>query len=75
MILSTGIVSSVLLLHRRGIRDELLGKIVKLITNYIIKKGYKVGGINENSSTLAVRQALGILSPIINQKKKNILEL
>lgn len=73
--MSTGIVSSVLLMHRKGISEDLLIKTVNWISKYILKKGYKIGGINENSSTIAVRNAISHLSEITVKTKKNIFEL
>ena len=58
VVLSTGIVSCVLLMHRKGITEDNLIKSVNWITKYILRKGYKIGGINENSSAIAVRNAI-----------------
>lgn len=46
VIMSTGIVSSVLLMHRKGISEDHLIKSVNWISRYILQKGYKIGGIN-----------------------------
>ena len=46
VIMSTGVVSAVLLMHRRGISEDNLIKTVNWISKYIVKKGYKIGGIN-----------------------------
>jgi hypothetical protein len=46
VVLSTGIVSCVLLMNRKGITEDNLIKSVNWITKYILKKGYKIGGIN-----------------------------
>ncbi len=35
-------------------------------------KGHKVGGVNENSSAVSVRNAIGYLEGIITKTKKNI---
>jgi glycerone phosphate O-acyltransferase/fatty acyl-CoA reductase len=75
VIMSTAIVSSVLLMHRKGISEDLLIKMVNELAKYILHKGYKVGGVNENSSAVAVRNAIGFLSGIITKTKKNIFEL
>lgn len=75
VIMSTAIVSSVLLMHRKGISEELLISTVNELAKYILKKGYKVGGVNENSSAVAVRNAIGYLSGITTKSKKNIFEL
>jgi hypothetical protein len=46
VILSTGIVSCVLLMNRKGISEDNLVKSVNWIAKYILKKGYRIGGIN-----------------------------
>ncbi len=45
VIMSTSIVSSVLLMHRKGISEDALIKFVNELVKYILKKGYKVGGV------------------------------
>jgi len=75
VIMSTAIVSSVLLIHRKGISEDQLIKTVTDITKYILKKGHRVGGVNENSSAAAVRNTIGHLSGITTKTKKNIFEL
>ena len=61
VIMSTALVSSVLLLHRKGISEESLIRFVNELVKYILKKGYRVGGVNENSSAVAVRNAIGYM--------------
>lgn len=61
VVMSTGIVSCVLLMHRKGITQDNLIKTVNSVAKYIVKKGYKIGGINENSSVIAVRNAITYL--------------
>jgi hypothetical protein len=46
VIMSTAIVSSVLLMHRKGIEEDALIKMVNEIVKYVLKKGYQVGGVN-----------------------------
>jgi glycerol-3-phosphate O-acyltransferase len=75
VILSTGIVSCVLLMNRKGITEDNLIKSVNWIAKYILKKGYRIGGINENSSAIAVRNAISYLEEITTKTKKNIFEL
>jgi glycerol-3-phosphate O-acyltransferase len=75
VIMSTALVSSVLLMHRKGISEEELIKTVNELAKYILQKGSKVGGVNENSSAVAVRNAIGYLEGIITKTKKNIFEL
>jgi glycerone phosphate O-acyltransferase/fatty acyl-CoA reductase len=45
------------------------------LVKYILKKGYRVGGVNENSSAVAVRNAIGYMEGITAKSKKNIFEL
>ena len=59
--MSTGVVSAVLLMYRKGISEDNLIKTVSWISKYIIRKGYKIGGINENSAAFAVRNAIQYL--------------
>lgn len=73
--MSTAIVSGVLLMNRKGISEDTLIKMVHEIVKYILMKGHKVGGVNENSSAVAVRNAIGYLDGIITKTKKNIFEL
>ena len=75
VIMSTAIVSSVLLMHRKGISQDELIKTVNELVKYIFKKGYKVGGVNQNSSAVAVRNAIGYLGSITTKTKKNIFQL
>lgn len=48
-------------MNRKGISEDNLIKSVNWITKYILKKGYRIGGINENSSAIAVRNAISHL--------------
>ena len=75
VIMSTALVSAVLLMHRKGISEDLLIKTVHWLTKYIMRKGYKIGGINENSATFAVRNAINYLDTITLKTKKSIFEL
>ena len=75
VIMSTGLVSAVLLMHRKGISEDLLIKTVHWLTKYITRKGSKIGGINENSATFAVRNAINYLDNITVKTKKSIFEL
>ena len=73
--MSTGVVSAVLLMNRRGISEDHLIKTVNWISKYIVRKGYKIGGINENSSAFAVRNAINYLETVTVKTKKSIFEL
>lgn len=75
VVMSTGVVSAVLLMHRKGISEDNLIKTVSWISKYIINKGYKIGGINENSAAFAVRNAIQYLEAVTIKTKKSIFEL
>jgi len=45
----TAIVATILLLHRKGISDDLLISQSTWLTNDLLKRGVKVGSINETS--------------------------
>lgn len=44
--MSTGVVSAVLLMYKNGISEDQLIKNVNWLAKYIVRKGYKIGGIN-----------------------------
>jgi hypothetical protein len=44
--MSTAIVSTILLMNRKGITEDLLIKNVHWLTKEILMRGYRVGGIN-----------------------------
>ncbi len=75
VIMSTAIVSSVLLMHRKGIEEESLIKMVNEVAKYLLKKGYQVGGVSSNSSAVAIRNAITYLEGVITKTKKNVFEL
>ncbi len=54
IIVGTSIVSSVLLLFKKGVDKDLLNKSVTEILKHVLKKGRKIGGINEHSPTIAI---------------------
>lgn len=62
-------------MHRKGISEDSLIRFVNELVKYILKKGYRVGGVNENSSVVAVRNAIGYMEGITSKSKKNIFEL
>ncbi len=73
--MSTGVVSAVLLMYKNGISEDQLVKTVNILSRYITRKGYKVGGINQTSSGFAVRNAIHHLETITVRNKKSIFEL
>ena len=75
VIMSTGVISAVLLMHRKGVTEDILLKTVNWLTKYILRKGYKIGGINENSAALTFRNSMNYLSEVIKRTKNSIFEL
>jgi glycerone phosphate O-acyltransferase/fatty acyl-CoA reductase len=75
VLMSTAIVSSVLLIQPKGISEDQLIRTVTLLTRYILKKGHRVGGVNEILPVAAVKNAIAHLSGIITKTRKNIFEL
>ncbi len=73
--MSTGIVAAALLMYRRGVSEEFLVKTVNNLTKYILRKGYKVCGVNETSSNVGVRNAVTYLNQATTKTKKSIFEL
>lgn len=57
VIMSTSIVCTAILLNRKGVTEDLLIKNVHWISKEVTNRGYKIGGINENSPDVAVRNA------------------
>jgi glycerol-3-phosphate O-acyltransferase len=75
VIMSTSVVSAVLLMYRKGITEDLLISNVHWLSKEILARGHRIGGINKNSPTIAVRNAIGHLENITVKTKKNIFEL
>ena len=74
VIMSTSIVCSAILMNRRGVTEEMLMKNVHWISKEVQNRGYKIGGINENSPNIAVRNAV-IHIHEITKTKKNVFEV
>lgn len=74
VIMSTSIVCTAILMSRKGITEDLLMKNVHWISKEVIARGHKIGGINENSPNIAVRNAVIHLDEI-SKTKKNVFEV
>jgi Glycerol-3-phosphate O-acyltransferase len=69
IIMPTAIVSSLLLLHRKGISEEMLMQKVEWLKNQILERGGRIGGIDENSSLKTIKGAITHLQHLVEQKK------
>lgn len=72
--MSTSIVCTAILMNRKGITEDLLMKNVHWISKEVLARGHKIGGINENSPNIAVRNAVIHLDEI-SKTKKNVFEV
>jgi hypothetical protein len=70
--MSTSVVSAILLMNRKGITEDHLVSNVHWLTKEILSRGYRIGGINNYSPNIAVRNAIGHLENIIVKTKKNV---
>lgn len=69
VIMASTLVAAVLLMHRRGVsEDELIIK-VEWLRDETKLRGFKVGGIDGGSASIAVRNALNHLDSVIRHKK------
>ena len=51
VVMPTAIVATILLLHRKGISEDLLIKQTTWLANDLLKRGVKIGSINETSQS------------------------
>lgn len=72
VIMSTSVVSAVLLMNRKGVTEDFLINNVHWLTKEILSRGYRIGGINKSSPTVAVRNAIAHLENITVRTKKNV---
>ena len=70
MIMPTSIVASLLLLHRKGISEDMLMQKVEWLKNQILLRGGRIGGIDENSSLKTIKGAIFHLQHLVEQKKE-----
>lgn len=67
--MATNVVASVLLMHRKGIKEDALVSKVEWIAKEINKRGIKVEAINSQNPSVAVKMALNHLEDLLNKKK------
>ena len=65
----TAIVASVILMQRKGIKEDELVNRVEWIAIELALRGIKVATINSSTPTIAVKMALTHLDSLLNKKK------
>ncbi|CAD8153134.1 unnamed protein product [Paramecium octaurelia] len=75
VVMPTGIVSTLLLMNRRGITEDQLIKRFEWVLRQITKRGAKASITNNGQSDVAVRNSIGFLQDLVDKKKKNVFEL
>ena len=69
VIMPTAVVASVILMHRKGIKEDELVSKVEWIAREINKRGIKVATINSQKPVVAVKMSLNHLEGLLNNKK------
>eukprot|EP00742_Colponemidia_sp_Colp-10_P010413 GILJ01011431.1.p1 GENE.GILJ01011431.1~~GILJ01011431.1.p1 ORF type:complete len:1177 (+),score=214.25 GILJ01011431.1:40-3570(+) len=67
--LPTQMVATMLLMHRRGISEDLLIKRVEWLRDQIALRGGRLGIMNGGSAQMAVKNAIGHLANIVDRRK------
>ena len=75
VIMPTALVAAVILMNRKGISEDALVEKVEWLGNELVVRNSKLGSMNENSTSIAVRNAINHLEAIISKTKKDIFEL
>lgn len=70
VIMPTAIVAALLLTQRKGISEDLLVEKVEWLGNELLIRKAKIGSMNENSTSIAVRNAINHLGEIVTKTKK-----
>jgi hypothetical protein len=69
-------VAAILMMQRKGMMEQLLVKNVEWLTSELIKRGCKVGSLSElQSASVAVRNAVKLLTGLIQTSRKSVLEM
>ena len=74
VVVSTAIVSSLLLMHRKGVSEDDLVRSVNEVTRLVLQKGYKVNRVSENSGAVTVNSAAKFLRGV-TKSRRSIFEL
>jgi 1-acyl-sn-glycerol-3-phosphate acyltransferase len=68
-IMASSLVAAVMLMHRRGVSEDEIIKKVEWLRDEVRFRGFKLGGIDEGSASIAVRNAITHLSSVVRHKK------
>ena len=69
VVMPTAVVSSVILMSRKGIREEVLSEKSQWLIKQILLRNGKVGVTDENFSYSTVRNAIGHVQHLLEQRK------
>lgn len=74
VITPTSLVSTVILMQRKGISEDEVKRLVNILSNDVHGKGIKIIRTQHNS-TVSITSALELMGDIITKTKKNIFEV
>lgn len=72
--MSTAIVSSILLMHRKGVNEDDLVVSVSEVARQLMRKGFKVDKLSENSALATINSTVGFLKGLA-KSKRGVFEL
>ncbi len=72
--MSTSMVASILLMHRKGISEEMLVDRVEWLSRELKARNAETGGVSPEAAAISVKNAVNLLDTIVN-RKKDIFEL
>ena len=75
VVMPTALVAAVVLMNRNGISEDTLVERVEWLGHELVLRKSKLGLLNENSTSFAIRNAINHLEGIISKTKRNIFEL
>ena len=76
VIMPTYMVASIMLMHRKGIMENVLISKVEWLTAEILKRGKRVSGFNEHTGAqISVRNSIKLLNELFIITKKTVFQL
>lgn len=69
VVMPTNIIASILLMHRKGVTEEILFSRCEWIATELVKRKKKIGSVADSSVQIPVRSAIKLLDKIIMRKK------
>lgn len=69
VILPTCIVASVILMHRKGVTQDMLIQQSHWLGNELVKRNKKIGSVSSNSLTLPVLKTIKLMQKELIKKK------